>query len=145
MQSFTSIPFKTDDGWWHARGIAKFSSAGVVLEFESKLLGFIGGGVKEIRVPLADLLDVKFRKGVFKSNAKIEIRTKSFSTLASLPNQDGKLTLKLARDDYRSAADAVAKLQKDMVEDAAGLPPTHTSVSSLFDGSEDETLELKDE
>ncbi|MGH7784600.1 MAG: hypothetical protein ACREO5_12255 [Candidatus Binatia bacterium] len=145
MQSFTSIPFKTDDGLWHAKGIAKFSGAGVVLEFESKLLGLIGGGVKEIRIPLADLLDVRFRKGVFKANAKIEIRTKSFSTLAALPNKDGKLTLKLARDDYRSATDAVAKLQKDMAEHAAGLPPTHTSVSSLFDGSEDETLELNDE
>ena len=38
---------------------------------------------------------------------------------------------------------AVAKLQKDMADEAASLPPYHTSVSSLFDGSEDETQELK--
>ena len=143
MQSFSSIPFKTDDGLWHANGIAKFSSAGVILEYQTKFLGLIGAGVKEARIALADLLEVKFRKGMFKSNAKIEIRTKTFSTLAALPNKDGRLTLKLARDDYQAAADAVAKLQKDMTEYTASLPPTHTPVSVLFDESEDETEELK--
>src|SRR6185369_7409011 len=144
MQSFSSIPFKTDDGLWHANGIAKFSSAGVILEYETKFLGLIGGGVKEARIALAELLDVKFRKGVFKSNAKIEIRTKTFSSLAALPHKDGRLTLKLARGDYQDAADAVAKLQKDMVEYTATQPPTHTPVSVLFDESEDETRELKE-
>ena len=143
MQSFSSIPFKTDDGLWHANGIAKFSSAGVILEYQTKFLGLIGAGVKEARIALADLLEVKFRKGMFKSNAKIEIRTKTFSTLAALPNKDGRLTLKLARDDYQAAADAVAKLQKDMTEYTASLPPTHTPVSVLFDESEDETEQLK--
>jgi len=143
MQSFSSIPFKTDDGLWHANGIAKFSSAGVVLEYQSKFLGLIGAGVKEARIPLADLLDIKFHKGVFKSHAKIEIRTKTFSTLAALPNKDGRLTLKLARVDYQAASEAVAKLQKDMAEFTASLPPTHTPVSVLFDESEDETEELK--
>jgi|SRR6478752_1334763 hypothetical protein len=145
MQSFTSIPFKTDDGWWHANGIAKFSSAGVILEYETKFLGLVGAGVKEARIALADLLDVRFRKGVFKSNGKIEIRTKTFSTLAALPNKDGRLTLKLSRDDYQDAADAVAKLQKDMAEFTASQPPTHTPLSVLFDESEDETQQLKDQ
>src|SRR5262249_16315674 len=145
MQSFSSIPFKTDDGWWHAHGIAKFSSAGVILEYETKFLGLVGAGVKEARISLADLLDIKFRKGILKSNAKIEIRTKTFSSLAALPNKDGKLSLKINRDDYQSAADAVAKLQKDMAEYTASLPPTHTPVSVLFDESEDETEELKNQ
>ena len=145
MQSFTSIPFKTDDGWWHANGIAKFSSAGVILEYETKFLGLVGAGIKEARIALADLLDVRFRKGVFKSNGKIEIRTKTFSTLAALPNKDGRLTLKLARDDYQDAAAAVAKLQKDMAEYTASQPPTHTPLSVLFDESEDETQQLKDQ
>lgn len=142
MQSFTSIPFKTDDGLWHANGIAKFSSAGVVLEYESKFLGLVGGGVKEARIALADLLDIKFRKGVFKSNARIEIRTKTFSTLAALPNKGGKLTLKITREDHQAAGDAVAKLQKEMDEFIATQPPTHTPVSVLFDESEDETEKL---
>ena len=141
-QSFTSIPFNTEGGLSKANGVAKFSAAGIVLEFESKFLGLIGTGVKEVRLPMEELLDVKFRKGVFKRGAKIEIRMTSFSTLAQLPNKEGKLTLKLEPDDFDRAREAVEKLNKDLAEHRASLPPTHTSVSSLFDSSEDETKPL---
>lgn len=144
MQNFTSIPFKTESGLSQVNGVAKFSAAGVVLEFESKFLGLIATGVKEVRLPLEDLLDVKFRKGVFKRGAKIEIRTKSFSTLAKLPNKEGKLTLKLEPDDVDRARDAVDQLNKELSEHIDSRPPTRTSVSSLFDESEDETGELSD-
>ena len=92
--------------------------------------------------PLEELLDVKFRKGMFKRGAKIEIRMSSFSTLAQLPNKEGKLTLKLEADDFDRARDAVDKLNKDLADHRSSLPPTHTSVSSLFDHSEDETVPL---
>jgi hypothetical protein len=144
MQSFISVHFKTESGLSQINGVGKFSSAGVVLEFESKLLGLIGLGVKEVRVPLAEILDVKFKKGVFKRGARIELRMKTFTKLSQLPYKGGKLTLKLERDDYERGEEAVARLQKDMIEEQESLPPPHTSVSSLFDGSEDETRELDD-
>ena len=103
-------------------GVAKFSSAGIVLEFESKLFGVISHGVKEARLSVADLLDVKFKKGVLKRGAKIEIRLKSFAQLSELPNKEGKLTLKLAPDDFERARDAVADLIKIMAEHNASLP-----------------------
>jgi hypothetical protein len=145
MQQFTSIPFKTESahGITSYNGVAKFSSAGIVLEFESKLFGLIPGGIKEVRVPLGELLDVKFKKGVFRYGAKIEIRTKSFAALAALPNNNGRVTLKLVRDDFELGQSAVARIQKDMAEHIAQLPPTHTSVSVLFDESEDDTKELE--
>ena len=142
MYNFTSIPFKTKTELSQINGVAKFSSAGIILEFESKFLGLIATGVKEVRLPLEDLLDVKFRKGVLKRGAKIEIRTKSFSTLAQLPNEEGKLTLKLSADDFETARDAVDKLNKDLSEQRESLPPTHTPVSALFDESEEETRPL---
>jgi len=146
QQSFTSIPFKTESGLSSVNGIAKFSSAGVVLEFESKLFGILPGGVKEVRLHAADILDIKFKKGVFKRGAKIELRTKSFAKLAKLPNSDGKLTLKIVADDFDRAKNAVEKLQKDMAEDASSLPPPHTPVSQLFeDEHEEETKRLSDE
>ena len=141
-QSFTSIPFSTEGGLSKANGVAKFSAAGIVLEFESKFLGLIGTGVKEVRLPMEELLDVKFRKGVFKRGAKIEIRTTSFSTLAQLPNKEGKLTLRLLPDDFDRARETVEKLNKELTEHRTSLPPTQTSVSSLFDSSEDETKPL---
>lgn len=123
-------------------GIAKFSSAGIILEFESKVLGMISTGVKEERLPIDELLDVKFKKGVMKRGAKVQIRLKSVTRLSALPNSDGKLTLKIGVDDFERARDAVERLQKDMADHAASLPPPHRS---LFDNSEDETQELIEE
>jgi len=146
MQSFTSVPFKTESahGLTSVNGVAKFSSAGIVLEFESKWFGVIAGGVKEVRLPLGEILDIKFKKGVFKRGAKIIIRTKTFTALASLPNENGKVTLKLDRDDFERGEAAVVQLQKDMTGHADSLPPVHTPVSQLFaDESEDETKDLK--
>jgi hypothetical protein len=144
MQSFTSVPFKTESGLSSVNGIAKFSSAGIVLEFESKLFGILGGGVKEVRLPLSELLDIKFRKGFMKRGAKIEIRTRTFAKLAELPNKDGKLTLKLVPDDYERAEGAVTQIQKDLAGHTDELPPPRTPVSELFaDATEDETKELE--
>jgi hypothetical protein len=146
MQGFTTVPFKTESahGFKTVNGIAKFSSAGIVLEFESKLFGLIGSGVQEVRLPKDEILDVKFRKGFFKYGAKIEVRTKTFTKLVELPNQDGKLTLKLIRDDFDRARAAVEQLQKDLAEYARSLPPQQTSVSEIFqeEEPEDETRQL---
>ena len=136
--SFITVPFKTESGLSQIDGIGKFSSAGVVLEFESKLFGIIKGGVKENRIALDEILDVKFRKGFFKMGIKIEIRMKSFTRLNEFPNSDGKITLKIKKDDFERAREAVEKLQKNMTENRENLPPAHTPVSRLFDENEEE-------
>jgi len=141
--NFISIPFKTESGLSQIDGIGKFSSAGIVLEFESKLFGIIKNGVKESRIALDDILDVRLRKGFFKYAAKIEIRLKSFAQLSELPNNDGKVTLKLKRDDFGRAAEAVLKLQKNLTDHRESLPPAHTPVSRLFD-DEFDTKDLED-
>jgi hypothetical protein len=139
---FISIPFKTESGLSQINGMGKFSSAGIVLEFESKLFGIIKDGVKEARIARDEILDLKFRKGFLKYGAKIEIRLKDFTQLSKLPSKDGKITLKIKKDDFERAQEAVAKLQKDLTEQREFLPPKHTPVSRLFDESEDETKEL---
>ena len=115
QQAFTSIPFETEKyhGLAKVNGFAKFSSAGIVLEFESKLLGLVSVGVEEGRIAIGDILDVKFKKGVFKRGAKIEIRTKSLAAMAGLPNDGGKLILKLKAEDFESGRDAVENLHGD--------------------------------
>ena len=144
QQNFISIPFKTESGLSQIQGIGKFSPAGIVLEFESKLFGIISNGIKENRLALEDILDVIFKKGFFKKGAKIVIRLKSYAKLSEMPNKDGKITLKIPRDDYERASEAVAKLNKNLTEHQENLPPPHTPVSRLFDESEDETKELND-
>lgn len=140
MQNFISVPFKSESshGLSQVDGIAKFSAAGIVLEFESKWVGLISTGVKEVRLPLAEILDVKFKKGIFKRSAKIEIRMRTFIKLSEVPNSDGKITLKLVVDDFERGAEAVSRLQKDMAGYKDLEPPVHTPVSRLFDDEEDE-------
>ncbi len=145
QHGFISVPFKTDkhSGLSEVNGIAKFSPAGVVLEFESKLFGLISDGVKECRIAVGDILDVNFRKGFFKRGAKVEIRMTNFTKLAELPSTDGKLTLKLKKVDFERGKEAVEELQKYIARYNAELPPPQTSVGQLFgDESEDETKRL---
>ena len=145
MQGFISVPFKTESahGLTSYNGVAKFSSAGIVLEFESKIFGVIPGGVKEVRLPIAEILDIKFKKGFLKVGAKVVIRTKTFAVLSALPNNNGRVTLKLIRDDFDLGRSAVEQISKDMAGYSAELPPAQTPVSSLFtDESEEETKSL---
>jgi len=141
INGFISVPFKTESGHGLSEidGMGKFSRAGIVLEFESKLFGIIKSGVKEARIAADEILDIKFRKGFMKRFAKIEIRLKDFTKMSQLPNSGGKITLKIKKDDFDRAKEAVERLQKDINEYEQALPPAHTPVSRLFDDSEDET------
>jgi hypothetical protein len=145
-QKFISVPFKTESGVSTVNGVAKFSGAGIVLEFESKLFGIISGGVKEVRLAVAEILDVKFKKGFMKRGARIEIRTRDFSTIAKLPNKDGKLTLKLERGDFERGAEAAERICKELSEYQEALPPPHTPIGQLFEDErkEEETRRLNE-
>jgi hypothetical protein len=144
--NFISVPFKIDDNFTQIAGVGKFSQAGIVLEYEGKMFGIIKSGVKESRIALDEILDVKFRKGLFKRGAKIEIRLKSFTKQSEMPNKDGKITLKISRDDFERAEEAVAKLQKDLNVHQGSLPPVHSPVSRLFEADDDfETEEFESE
>ena len=137
QNKFPSIPFKYTHVYADAGG-RKIQPGWIVLEYEGKIFGIIKSGVKESRLALDEILDVKFRKGVLRRGAKIEIRLKSFTKLNELPYKDGKITLKLVRDDFERAAEAVAKLQKDLDEHRESLPPPQTPVSRLFGDDSDE-------
>ncbi len=147
MEGFISVPFKIDDNFSQVAGIGKFSPAGIVLEYEGKIFGIIKSGVKESRISTDEILDIKFKTNFLKRGAKIEIRTKTFSKLTEVPNRDGKITLKIEKDDIKRAEEAVAKLQKDVTEHQENLPPKHTPVSRLFDetaNDEEDTKNLND-
>lgn len=153
---FTSVPFSgsSPNGIVEYNGIAKFSAAGIVVEFDSKLLGLVGGEVKEVRIQLDEILDIKFRRGVFKFFAQIQIRLRNFAALAALPSDSGRIKMNVKREDYDLATRAVEQtlqhlqnMQNPITSPAddrrpGELPPTHTPVSVLFDESEDETRRL---
>jgi len=139
MQTFTSVPFKSEHGISQVHGVAKFSSAGIVLEYESKIIGLISTGLKDANIPIEELLDVKFKKSMVNRGGKIEIRLKSFRRLAELPNQQGKIVLKVNADDRDRAREAAERITKDIAEHARSAPPPHPPLESIF---EDDTAEL---
>src|SRR5690606_34899775 len=99
----------------------------------------------EVRIPIKEILDIKFKKGLMRRWAKIEIRTKTFTMLAELPNKDGKLTLKLVADDWERARDSVAATQRYMAEiPPPALEQMASPVSELFrEADEFETKDLE--
>lgn len=139
---FIPVPFKMDGGLTEINGLAKFSPAGIVLEFEEKFLGFIKSGFKENRITIGEVLDVRFRKGFLKLGVAVEIRLNSFKQVAELPNESGTIKLKIKRTDFDSAREACELINRALAEHRAALPPAHTPVSVLFDESEAETEEL---
>ena len=141
-----SVPFKSSsaNGMTEYNGIAKFSPAGIVFEFDSILFGLIGSEVKEVQVALDEILDIKFRKGIYKTFAQIQLRLKNFTKLSQLPNYSGKVKLKINREDFELARAAVEQTLQYMSgiepptlhgnnDSNEQLPPAQTSVSELFD------------
>lgn len=143
-QGFNIVPFKVDSehGMSECQGLAKFSAAGIVLEFEEEFLGLVkAGGVREARIPVTDILDLQFTKGFRGYFRKIVIRFKNLGAIAGLPSKNGRLKMKVARIDHAAAERAVEDMQRILNGPPdAELPPT--TVRQLF-GDEAETKDLK--
>lgn len=143
--NFISIPFKLEvhQGLSKAEGIAKISSAGIVLEFETKIFGLVNTGIKEVCLPLEEISGVQFKKGFFKHGTKIEIRMQSFLKLSEVPHQDGKIILRIPRDQHEEAKEAVEFLSKNLKDYEAALPPPQVPVRSLFESGDLDMNKLK--
>jgi hypothetical protein len=150
-----TVPFSADspNGVTEYHGIAKFSFAGIIFEFESKILGLVSGEVREVRVALEEILDIRFRKGFYKFFSRIHLRLKNYQKVSELPNSGGKIKLKIKREDFELAREAVAQTLRllggdlppelETTDDAdRQLPPPPTSVNELFDTEKLKTKDL---
>lgn len=146
MQSFISVPFKISDahhGFAPVDGVAKFSAAGIVLEFEAKIFGLMKTGVKEVRIPLAEILDIKLKSGSFDTKieklfgTKIELRLNNFATLSEVPNKDGKIILKVLRTDRE-----LAEKSLQVIEESRNKPILREGESPVSLIYEEDTKEL---
>lgn len=131
--NFISLPFKIDGsqtgGFKTVDGIAKFSAAGIVLEFEAKIFGIMKTGVKEVRVPLAEIETVEVRKKFFRHT--LEIWLNNFKTLNEIPNKDGRIVLQIAKDD-RARADQIKRLLEKTRLEQDTIEFLKSPVSRLF-------------
>lgn len=134
---FISIPFKIEGshgGFAVVNGMAKISRAGVVLEFEAKIFGMMKTGVKEVRVPIGEIEDLKIKKRFFKFT--LEIWLNNFKTVSEIPNKDGRIILQIAKDDRTRAEQAIKILHSARSEKDA-LEILQTPVSRLFEDDTD--------
>lgn len=143
--NFISLPFKIDGsqtgGFKTVDGIAKFSAAGIVLEFEAKIFGIMKTGIKEVRVPLIEIETVEVRKKFFRHT--LEIWLNNFKTLNEIPNKDGRIRLQIAKDDRGRAEQIKRLLEKTRLEQDT-IEFLKSPVSRLF-GEDENASELKDE
>lgn len=140
--AFISVPFKIEGahgGFSVVSGMAKVSNAGVVLEFEAKIFGLMKTGLKEVRVALAEIEEIRLKRRFLKHT--LEIWLNNFKTLSEIPNKNGRIVLQITRDDRTRAEQAILVLQTALAEKDA-LDFLQTPVSSLF-GDDEETKELK--
>ena len=98
-----SIPNSTH-GLSETTGIARLEKNELVLEYQVKdsVLGVIKSDVKERRVPISELVDVKYRKGFLWPSMKFYAR--SMSVFEDIPgHEQGELQIHFERK-HRTAA-----------------------------------------
>ena len=143
--NYISLSFKIDGsqtgGFKTVDGMAKISRAGVVVEFEGKIFGIMKTGIKEVRIPLAEIEEVRVGRKFFKHT--FEIWLNNFRTLSEIPNKDGRVILQISKADRPRAEQAARVLQTARSETDA-LEILQTPVSRLF-GDDDEIKETENE
>lgn len=143
--NYISIAFKIDGsqtgGFKTVDGMAKISRAGVVVEFEAKIFGIMKTGIKEVRIPLAEIEEVRVSRKFFKHT--FEIWLNNFKTLSDIPNKNGRVILQISKED-RSRAEQAARVLQTARSEADALEILQTPVSRLF-GDDNETKETENE
>ena len=134
--NFIAVPFKAEgaEGFYEFRGIAKFSSAGIVIEYESKLLGLYGEEIKEVRIALTDILDVHFKKGFFRFFSRIHLRLNSVTKFGGLPNKGGRMKMSIKREDWELGHNAVEYLKSFLIPEDFPNQVAGSPVDRLIEG-----------
>jgi hypothetical protein len=136
--NYISIAFKIDGsqtgGFKTVDGMAKISRAGIVVEFEAKIFGIMKTGIKEVRIPLAEIEEVRVSRKFFRHT--LEIWLNNFRTLSEIPNKEGRVILQISKEDRPRAEQAARVLQTARSETDA-LEILNSPVSRLFDDDEE--------
>ena len=100
-----SIPFSISEafaGFGTADGILHYEDEGLRLELEPKFLGFIDSGVKELVIPIDDLVSVEFKNGWISRSLTFQAkRLKSFEGVPG--TSQGRLEVAIEKRDCHRA------------------------------------------
>ncbi len=129
------VPFtiaKLYGGLAKASGCIRFDGKNVSLEFEVKddVLGYVSSGIKNISIPLSEIVSLQLKQGLFVWINSIEITTDQLSTLKNVPrSEQGRAKLQIARRDlplakrFATAVQRVLNPNEFNESTDASLPP----------------------
>lgn len=101
------VPFtlaQSDNFLTESSGLLRLEGRTLVMEYQTRdaVMGVIKSGVKEIRLDLADLQSISFKKGLFSNTLKLQSRV--MRTFEKVPgSQHGMLELAIKRGDRQTA------------------------------------------
>ena len=113
------VPFRIDSiyaGLGACNGLLRDEGEQLCLEFEIKdsVVGLLKSGVKQVRIPMKDLVSVTLVKGWLGRTwlgVKIVIQAAQMTTLKDVPGTTGgRVELSIARKDREAAEEFVASL-----------------------------------
>ncbi|HLW68916.1 MAG TPA: hypothetical protein VKS79_26630 [Gemmataceae bacterium] len=111
-----TVPFTLEEvysGFANCHGLIRDEGEHLVLEFQiqDSLVGLIKSGVKQVRIPLAELASVALERKWFGMSTNIVIQLSHMQPVQDVPGmKQGRLVLAIARKDREAAAKFVADL-----------------------------------
>ncbi len=117
----STVPFTVDlfGGLGQCEGLLRDEGDHVALEFQSAdtIAGILKSGVRQVRVPIKELVSVTLTKGWLGSSwlgVKIVLQAASMQTFQDVPGMSqGRVELSITRKDRDAAERFVAGLHKD--------------------------------
>jgi hypothetical protein len=117
-----TVPFTLDSAWagfGQGEGLLRDEGTHLCLEYQLKdaVVGVIKGGLKQVRIPLKDLVSVTLTQGWFGqkwAGVKIVIQAARMDVLQDMPSaSQGRIELGISAKDHEAAEKLVADLHQD--------------------------------
>jgi hypothetical protein len=111
----TTVPFTIQNvfqGFAETEGILSVDGGDLKLEFQTSdnVFGLLKSGVREVRLPLAKIEEIAFRKGWL--GFSLVIRVAEMRGASEVPNfRQGEILLSIAKRNSQAASDLVSAIQ----------------------------------
>lgn len=115
-----TVPFEIaniNHGFQKASGLLKLEEGHLVMEYqvEDAIVGMFKSDVKEVSLPISELLEVEFKKRFF--SAKLILRGQSMKVFQDVPGtEQARCELKIKRGERDMAARLASRLQLALSE-----------------------------
>ena len=144
LPEFISFAFSIRDvhhGFAEVAGLARASKYGLILEFETKYLGLLKSGVKEVGVSISEIESVNLKEGWLRT--QVVVKARSLRTLTEIPgSHQGQIKLRIPRKEKEIAKQAASMLMLHISEKEIDKLKQEAHQLAIGDPAEAETKPL---